>query len=131
MAKLPISFLYVQDRVQFGQEVAAKRRAHNFAKALREGIGREDAECLAQILDSVAQGQPLSVALGFTTPGAPSDFDQRWGIYERVEALRPSMDSYADCYRAVAAARGLSVDRVKRIHLDMRKAHHDARAGDH
>lgn len=126
MAKLPVKAIYGIDSQTFGQEVAAKRMAANFAARLRAGIDPADANALADMLDAVAQGEATTVALGFTSIGAPGEFDRDWCIYQRVEHLRKLRPSYAECYRQVAASEGLSVDRIKKIHSTMREADRQA-----
>lgn len=128
MVRLPVRYCYDLAARSQGREVAARYMARLFAERLREGIAPEDAEELASILERLAEGVAPSIALGFVKDGRPNNFDRDLAIYERVEDLFRQRLPLKDCYKRVATAHQLSEAAIKKIHLDMRKAHFEARA---
>lgn len=122
MAKLSVRICYGVGVRLKGREQAARDMAQLFAERLRVGIDKQDAADLADMMNHVANGMSLSVALGFATDGRPSEFDRDWDIYERVEELHLTPLPLKDCYKRIAAAHKISMARAKQIHLRMRRA---------
>ena len=130
MPLLPARVCYAAAVHSHGREYAARYLARLLAERLRAGIEGGDAAFLAEMLDQVASGKHLTVALGFSEDGRPNNFDRDLGIHDDIEGLHATGVALNTCYQRMATKHQLSVSRVKAIHVGMREAHWLARHPD-